>query len=202
MHVLKKSHPGSLRCCIDKIRYENEDGFKATPNFLYFYFHPITSQSDNELNRIVKIRIFFENENRHAFDMGNMESILCQFQQLEELQLDNLDIAYSKSNRFDLPKLREKLLKRQMPTSKGPPIIVHNYESEEDEEDEEEEGEEEEQEKSLDGVKPGLCCVKEKNDDWASPELCCVQIRHLIGMYNDISRSEPCGVDIVHHYFS
>ena len=66
----------------------------------------------------------------------------------------------------------------------------------------EEEVSEEEDEKSLDGVSPGLCCVREKNDDWSSPELCCVQIRHLIGMRYDILRSEPSGVDIVHHYFS
>ncbi|KAJ3491943.1 hypothetical protein NLI96_g359 [Meripilus lineatus] len=169
---LRKSHQGFLRCSVDTIDIEWIDGtYPQVPSFLCFQFgsvNPPTAQSDHKLERIVGIRIFFQDLKGDKYDLEKMESILCEFQELRGLKLDNLMYGgFELENvRFDLPRLREILELRRVPTSVEPPIVLREQIwRNEDQVD----------------INSRLPWIKKEKLDLENRRLCCFRVRSQIG---------------------
>ncbi|KAJ3479702.1 hypothetical protein NLI96_g8876 [Meripilus lineatus] len=124
--LLTKFHQGFLRCSIDAIDII-PGGSEYAPSFLCFHFESTTSftpKSDYKLERIVGIRIFSEGRAMGGRNRKTMESILCEFQELRRLKLDNFTFERNKSVPF--AKLGRTLERRGVPTSEGPLIILRD----------------------------------------------------------------------------
>ncbi|KAJ3479704.1 hypothetical protein NLI96_g8874 [Meripilus lineatus] len=125
--ILTKSRQGFLRCSVDAIDI-GLDGYQDAPSFLCFHFESTTSftpKSDCNLERIVGIRIFSNGESIDAEDRENMELILCEFQELRRLKLDNFEFERDERDEsVPFAKLGRTLERRGVPTSEGPLIIL------------------------------------------------------------------------------
>ncbi|KAJ3477434.1 hypothetical protein NLI96_g10465 [Meripilus lineatus] len=125
--ILTKFHQGFLRCSVDATDI-SPYGYENAPSFLCFYFELTTSftpQSDDKLERIIGIRIFSKGGVTDAEDRRNIESILCEFQELKRLKLDNFSFEMDdRDESVPFAKLERTLERRGVSTSEGPLIIL------------------------------------------------------------------------------